>query len=399
MSLPAAVTEEILAIRPHRRFEGHTHSVRGVIHLSGEQQIITCSLDGSLRVWSLQTGKQIGNDWRDGEDEVRTIALSLDGKKVVSGSGDGAIMLWDVDMGKVIAKWTGHKREVWNICWSRDGRRIVSGDGEGTVRVWDVESGKTVLVIETGFDEVYAVIYLPDTTMIATGGYSKQFEYLNIWGRAVKQPPYSQLVTTHNLYPSSARRQDVSAHLSLRESAPPNRISSPPRRNNHSTDDTSTQPDFLAWARNLFLRTRNRRNDEGIELQERRLVVVDVAPTRGKPRIYSRNEVEMKQEKEREKAKKAKIAKATGKAKARDANNAKITKSASEGSSRTPQNNVAQQPGGATLTQPTPELLSAGISTSFTTPAIAPTFVGTACCTGFWSAACCASPQNADGHR
>ena len=37
----------------------------GVIHLPGGQQIMTCSYDGSLRVWNLQTGKQIAN-WQDG---------------------------------------------------------------------------------------------------------------------------------------------------------------------------------------------------------------------------------------------------------------------------------------------------------------------------------------------
>jgi hypothetical protein len=96
---------------------------------------------------------------------------------------------------------------------------------------------------------------------------------------------------------------------------------------------------------------------------------------------------------------KAKIAKEIEKQKARDANNANNTKSASAGTSRSPENNVTQQPGGATLTQPTPELLSAGVTTSFTTPTTAPTSVGTACCTRFWSAACCASAQNADGHH
>src|ERR1700710_1442146 len=159
MSLPAAVTEEIRAIRPYCKFEGHTDDVRGVIHLSREQRMMTCSLDGSLRLWNLQTGKQIGNDWRDGESRAYTIALSPDGKKVVSGSNDATVRLWDVDIGKVITKWTGHKRGVRYICWSRDGGRIVSGDEEGTIMAWDVESRKTVLVIETGFSDVYTVIY------------------------------------------------------------------------------------------------------------------------------------------------------------------------------------------------------------------------------------------------
>jgi WD40 repeat protein len=48
--------------------------------------------------------------------------------------------------------------------------------------VWDVESRKTVLVIETGLSSVYAVIYSPDITMIATGGGMRDpEEYLKIW--------------------------------------------------------------------------------------------------------------------------------------------------------------------------------------------------------------------------
>jgi WD40 repeat protein len=180
MSLPAVVTEETRAIKPYCKFEGHTNMVFGVIHLPGEQRIMTCSRDGSLRVWNLQTGKQIENDWRNGESEVNTIALSADGRKVVSGSNDGVVRLWDVDMGKVIAKWTGHNGQVWNICWNRDGRRVVSGDDKGTARVWDVESGKTVLVIETGLSSVMAVTYSPDTTMIATGGHNEE-KNLKIW--------------------------------------------------------------------------------------------------------------------------------------------------------------------------------------------------------------------------
>jgi hypothetical protein len=70
-------------------------------------------------------------------------------------------------------------------------------------------------------------------------------------------------------------------HLSLHQRAVPDRISSPLRRNNDNTDDTPTQPDLLAWTRNFFFNTRNRRNDEVMELQEHRPAVVDVPLARG----------------------------------------------------------------------------------------------------------------------
>ncbi|KAG2047278.1 WD40 repeat-like protein [Suillus hirtellus] len=171
MSSPTAKTEETSAITPCQKFEGHTSFVWGVTHLPGGQQIITCSLDGSLRVWNLKSGKQIGEDWRDGEAGVYCIALSPDGKKVVSGSEDGGVRLWDIDTCKVIAKWMGHTGRVLSVCWSRDGQRVLSGSDDGTARQWDVESGEMILEpIETEHNDVWAAVYSPDMSMIATGG-------------------------------------------------------------------------------------------------------------------------------------------------------------------------------------------------------------------------------------
>jgi WD40 repeat protein len=142
---------------------------------------MTCSGDGSLRLWNLESGVQIGNDWRDhGEEGMWSIALSPNGKTVASGSGDGKVRLWDVETKKVVARWTGHTRLVRSLCWSVDGERVVSGSDDGTIRVWDVESGDTVLgPIKTGHVFMSAVIYSPDITKIATGGYNQHA--LKIW--------------------------------------------------------------------------------------------------------------------------------------------------------------------------------------------------------------------------
>jgi WD40 repeat protein len=171
MSSPIADTEKGLEIKPCQKFKGHTNFIDGAIHLPGGQRMMTCSRDGSLRIWNLKSGKQIGEDWRDGDSGVWTIALSPDGKKVVSGSDDGLVRLWDMDTRKVIAKWMGHKGTVRSVCWSRDGQQVVSGSNTGIVRVWDVEKGETILgPIDTGHNIVFVVVYSPDMTRFATGG-------------------------------------------------------------------------------------------------------------------------------------------------------------------------------------------------------------------------------------
>jgi len=131
---------------------------------------------------------QIGNDWRDdeggdggnGKHAVWIIALSPNEKTIASGGRSGKVRLWDVETEKLVARWIGHTDGTRSLCWSVDGERVVSGSNDGTIRVWDVESGDTVLgPIKTGHMNVFAVIYSPDTTKIATSGYEENA--LKIW--------------------------------------------------------------------------------------------------------------------------------------------------------------------------------------------------------------------------
>ncbi|KAG2741668.1 WD40 repeat-like protein [Suillus brevipes Sb2] len=154
-----------LATKPFRQIKISSWKVN--LCLTDKKRIIVHSHDRSFRVWDLETGTQVGEEWED-KDGAMTIALSPDGKKVASGGFDSAVKLWSVDTGKVIKTWTGHTHWVNSVCWSLDGGRVVSVSWDKTFRVWDVESGKTILgPINTG-EDVLAVCYSPDAKMIAT---------------------------------------------------------------------------------------------------------------------------------------------------------------------------------------------------------------------------------------
>ncbi|KAG0695672.1 quinon protein alcohol dehydrogenase-like superfamily [Suillus ampliporus] len=198
MSSPTSKKQQTPAVTASQMMRGHTEGVECVVHLPGGRNIITgssysshiitgssysslSSSDGSLRLWDLESGTQIGEDWREEgrKVEVEGLALSPDGKTVASGSSDGTVRLWDVEIGKVIAKWTVHTYTVHSVCWSADGERVMSGSDDGMAIVWDVKIGKTVLTIKTGHTQVWAVIYSPDQSKIATGGYTE--DAVKIW--------------------------------------------------------------------------------------------------------------------------------------------------------------------------------------------------------------------------
>jgi WD40 repeat protein len=103
------------------------------------------------------------------------VAFSPDGSRVIAGSADEAVRLWDADTGKPIGKpLIGHTGPVWSAAFSPDGHRIAAGSNDKTVRVWDADTGQPIGQPMTGHTEaVKRVAYSPDRNTIASGGYDQ----------------------------------------------------------------------------------------------------------------------------------------------------------------------------------------------------------------------------------
>src|SRR5207237_207739 len=77
---------------------------------------------------------------------VSSLALSVDGKRLFSGSGEQTIKEWDVETGKEIRTLHGHP--VISLALSADGKRLFScGIGDTAIKVWDLETGKEALTL------------------------------------------------------------------------------------------------------------------------------------------------------------------------------------------------------------------------------------------------------------
>ena len=72
---------------------------------------------------------------------MNSVALSGDGRYIVSGSDDGTVAVWDLQTGARLHELTGHHGGVRSVALSGDGRHIVSGSDDGTVAVWDLQTG------------------------------------------------------------------------------------------------------------------------------------------------------------------------------------------------------------------------------------------------------------------
>src|SRR6267154_452247 len=74
---------------------------------------------------------------------VTSAAFSPDGKRIVTGSSDKTIRLWDAETGEPLrAPLEGHEHYVQSVAFSPDGKCIVSGSWDNTIRLWDAETGE-----------------------------------------------------------------------------------------------------------------------------------------------------------------------------------------------------------------------------------------------------------------
>jgi RNA polymerase sigma factor (sigma-70 family) len=114
--------------------------------------------NGALQRWDLATGKPLyADNYQHGHiGEVLCVALSVNGKRLVSGSADGSVRLWDITTGKPLHVW-GKRRPrrplrflelpraaVSALDITPDGRWVLSAGNEDRLRLRDGSTGNEV---------------------------------------------------------------------------------------------------------------------------------------------------------------------------------------------------------------------------------------------------------------
>jgi len=78
---------------------------------------------------------------------LKTVTISPDARFAASAGFDKQINYWDMDQGKAVAEFFGHKGEINCVCFSGDGGKIASSSDDKTIRIWNVPGVKEERVL------------------------------------------------------------------------------------------------------------------------------------------------------------------------------------------------------------------------------------------------------------
>ncbi|QRV96780.1 hypothetical protein RhiJN_24798 [Ceratobasidium sp. AG-Ba] len=179
----------------------HEGSIHAVSFSPDGRRVISGSSDRTVRVWDAATGALVGDPLAGHSSLVRSVAFSPDGHRIVSGSSDKTVRVWNASTGVAIGKpFIGHSDVVSSVALSPDSQRIASGSWDKTVRIWDAHSGVPIGEPFTGhLRSVNCVSFSPDGLRVVSGSDDKT---VRVWDAATGHPVFGPL-TWHSSVVSS----------------------------------------------------------------------------------------------------------------------------------------------------------------------------------------------------
>jgi hypothetical protein len=162
---------------------GHKGPVFSVHYSQDGRRILSGSFDGTLKLWDPAAKTEVST-WEGHTDNVRAVALSPDGTRAVSGGSDRKIIFWNAESGTVISRLPGHDGIIRCIAYSPDGRHFLSGGDDKKLKLWEVVSStddpKLVATWEGHTDGVNACVFSPDGKTALSGSQDKTIIFWDV---------------------------------------------------------------------------------------------------------------------------------------------------------------------------------------------------------------------------
>lgn len=158
-------------------FYGHISSVSSAVFTHDGSKVISGSNDGTIRVWNAKTGQELRSFNGFQPSGVSAIAINKDGTRIASGNlSDKPTRLWDLNTGNEIRKFEGSLGDK-TLAFSPNGKLLATGGSKQLIIVRDVQNGQVYKTLKHN-GTVSSVEFSHDGKHIAAVSFHKS---LKLW--------------------------------------------------------------------------------------------------------------------------------------------------------------------------------------------------------------------------
>jgi len=161
-----------------RSLEDHMGSVLAVAFLPGGDRLLSGSQDHTVRLWDLtqETPARVHRQ----AHAVHALAVHPDGREFAAGLEDGKIQRWSTDSAEPLGTLSGHLGVVYALSYAPSGTHVASASLDRSVRVWGVERDSLLNTLWGHDEATRCLAFRPSGDQLASGSLDGT---LRFWSR------------------------------------------------------------------------------------------------------------------------------------------------------------------------------------------------------------------------
>ena len=188
-----------------RAIKGHNGAVFQVAFSPDSQYLASASADATCKVWEVASGERLDTLSQPLKEQY-AVTFSPDGNYIIAGGADKRLRVWKFvsrgvqKINPIVYARFAHEAPVTAIAMSRDGRALVSVAEDRTLKVWETETFTQRHLYETQSDETVALAVSPSGKEFVVGrmdGVIKNYPVL------LRKPTSSAVATVLDVRPAA----------------------------------------------------------------------------------------------------------------------------------------------------------------------------------------------------